>query len=260
MTARSRTNCANVCSHVACSFPAAAGVPIRTLQEWLGHADIKTTQIYAHYAPSAHEVAFVNSVFTGGSSAPGSCGPAATRSAAVWSDDDVLVGTSVSQLRRRRGVYVAGRALAAHGARITFEDGRDVAVEAVVWDTGFRSGYEWIDVPVIDSNRAPSPSRRRHRLTRAVLPRPALIGWVHHDARCLVARITSPAVIGSVAVPALPASNEKQNPASRTTRMPSTSRPPMTRDLSTRQREAGREAATGKAHAYEASVGGQGAH
>jgi len=49
---------------------AAAGVAIRTLQEWLGHAGIKTTQIYAHYAPSAHEVAFVNSVF-GPNGAPG---------------------------------------------------------------------------------------------------------------------------------------------------------------------------------------------
>lgn len=42
---------------------AAAGVPVRTIQEWLGHADIKTTQIYAHYAPSQHEIAMVNAVF-----------------------------------------------------------------------------------------------------------------------------------------------------------------------------------------------------
>jgi integrase len=34
---------------------AAAGVPMRTLQEWMGHRDIATTQRYADYAPSQHE-------------------------------------------------------------------------------------------------------------------------------------------------------------------------------------------------------------
>ena len=33
------------------------------IQEFLGHADAKTTQIYAHYAPSEHEVAMVNKAF-----------------------------------------------------------------------------------------------------------------------------------------------------------------------------------------------------
>jgi integrase len=42
---------------------AAAGVPMRTLQEWMGHRDIATTQIYADYAPSAHEAAFVEAAF-----------------------------------------------------------------------------------------------------------------------------------------------------------------------------------------------------
>ena len=30
---------------------AAVGVPMRTLQEWLGHADFATTLIYADYSP-----------------------------------------------------------------------------------------------------------------------------------------------------------------------------------------------------------------
>jgi integrase len=42
---------------------AAANVPMRTLQEWMGHRDIKTTQIYADYAPAANEVELVNSAF-----------------------------------------------------------------------------------------------------------------------------------------------------------------------------------------------------
>ena len=42
---------------------AAAGVSMRMLQEWLGHRDIQTTQIYADYAPSENEVAQVNAAF-----------------------------------------------------------------------------------------------------------------------------------------------------------------------------------------------------
>ena len=42
---------------------AAAGVPMRTLQEWMGHRDIETTQRYADYAPSPHEAALVAAAF-----------------------------------------------------------------------------------------------------------------------------------------------------------------------------------------------------
>jgi hypothetical protein len=30
---------------------AAAGAPLRSIQEWMGHRDYKTTEIYADYAP-----------------------------------------------------------------------------------------------------------------------------------------------------------------------------------------------------------------
>jgi integrase len=42
---------------------AAAGVPLRTLQEWMGHGDIQTTMRYADYSPSAHEAAMVDAAF-----------------------------------------------------------------------------------------------------------------------------------------------------------------------------------------------------
>ncbi len=49
--------------HTFATRLAASGTPIRTIQEFLGHADSKTTQIYAHYAPSEHEVQLVNDAF-----------------------------------------------------------------------------------------------------------------------------------------------------------------------------------------------------
>jgi hypothetical protein len=42
---------------------AAAGVPMRTLQEWMGHRDMQTTLIYADYVPNAGEVAMVDRAF-----------------------------------------------------------------------------------------------------------------------------------------------------------------------------------------------------
>jgi integrase len=42
---------------------AASGVPLRTLQHWMGHADSKTTQIYAHYQPSDAEADTVDAAF-----------------------------------------------------------------------------------------------------------------------------------------------------------------------------------------------------
>jgi integrase len=44
---------------------AAAGVPLRTIQEWMGHEDAKTTAIYSHYQPATHEAALVDRAFSG---------------------------------------------------------------------------------------------------------------------------------------------------------------------------------------------------
>lgn len=49
--------------HTFATRLAASGEPMRTIQEFLGHADSKTTQIYAHYAPSEREVEMVNKAF-----------------------------------------------------------------------------------------------------------------------------------------------------------------------------------------------------
>lgn len=38
--------------HTFASHLLQANVDIRTIQEWLGHSDLKTTMIYAHTVPS----------------------------------------------------------------------------------------------------------------------------------------------------------------------------------------------------------------
>ena len=42
---------------------AAEGVPMRVLQEMMGHRDFKTTLIYADYSPSEHEAEWVEQAF-----------------------------------------------------------------------------------------------------------------------------------------------------------------------------------------------------
>jgi integrase len=64
--------------HTFATRLAASGQPLRTIQEFLGHADSKTTQIYAHYAPSEHELQMVNDAF-----APTSSGAATAASSDV---------------------------------------------------------------------------------------------------------------------------------------------------------------------------------
>jgi integrase len=43
---------------------AAAGVPMRALQQWMGHHDIETTQRYADYAPRARDAELVAAAFS----------------------------------------------------------------------------------------------------------------------------------------------------------------------------------------------------
>jgi integrase len=49
--------------HTFATRLAASGQPLRAIQEFLGHSELKTTQIYAHYAPSEREVQMVNEAF-----------------------------------------------------------------------------------------------------------------------------------------------------------------------------------------------------
>jgi putative flavoprotein involved in K+ transport len=113
---------------------------------------------------------------------------------------DTLIGSSPRELTRRYGVEMKARATAATGRRVRFEDGSELEVDAVIWATGYRPDFSWIDLPILGSN-----GRLRHR--RGVTDVPgllflgltwqwtrgsALIGWVKDDAAFLSERIAAP--------------------------------------------------------------------
>jgi putative flavoprotein involved in K+ transport len=100
-------------------------------------------------------------------------------------------------LKRSFGVEVKPRVVDAAGRNVRFADGSDVEADAVIWATGYRPDYSWIDLPVFDPN-----GRVRHR--RGVTDVPglyflgltwqhtrgsALLGWVKDDAEFIAEQI-----------------------------------------------------------------------
>jgi putative flavoprotein involved in K+ transport len=111
---------------------------------------------------------------------------------------DTLIGSSPRELRRH-GVELRPRAVDAAGRTVRFEDGSEVDVDAVIWATGYRPDYSWIELPLLDDT-----GRLRHR--RGVTDVPglfflgltwqhtrgsALLGWVKDDAEYIAGRIAA---------------------------------------------------------------------
>ena len=111
---------------------------------------------------------------------------------------DLVIGSPMTQVRRA-GVRVAGRATDVDGAALTFSDGAKVEPSTIIWATGFRTDYSWIDVP-----QAVREGRIIHK--RGVTPTPglgfvglpwqhtrgsALLGFVQDDAEWVVVRLTT---------------------------------------------------------------------
>ena len=114
-------------------------------------------------------------------------------------DRDTLIGSSPRQITRRYGVELKPRATVVSGRTVRSEDGNDVEVDAVIWATGYRPDYSWIDLPIVDEN-----GHLRHRrgvtdvaglsflgLTWQWTRGSALIGWVKDDAAFLAERIAA---------------------------------------------------------------------
>src|SRR5205085_3488210 len=72
-------------------------------------------------------------------------------------DRDTLIGSSPRRLKRD-GVELKPRAIAASGRTVSFADGSELDVDAVIWATGYRPNHSWINLPIADPN-----GRLRHR-------------------------------------------------------------------------------------------------
>jgi putative flavoprotein involved in K+ transport len=72
---------------------------------------------------------------------------------------DPLIGSRLRQLARARGVTLAGRVVGASVDTVSFADGASMKPAAIIWATGFRPDYDWIDLPVFDE--AGRPVHRR---------------------------------------------------------------------------------------------------
>jgi putative flavoprotein involved in K+ transport len=109
---------------------------------------------------------------------------------------ETLIGSSPRRLKRR-GVELKPRVVDADGRRVRFADGSELEVDALIWATGYRPDYSWIDLPVFDPD-----GRVRHR--RGVTDVPglfflgltwqhtrgsALLGWVKDDAKFIADQI-----------------------------------------------------------------------
>ncbi len=63
--------------HTFGTVAAAAGRPLTSIQEWMGHAHISTTMIYSHYAPAGNEAALLGQAFSTASAPPEPAHPVA---------------------------------------------------------------------------------------------------------------------------------------------------------------------------------------
>ena len=112
---------------------------------------------------------------------------------------ETLIGSSPRELEKRYGVELKARVVDADGHTVRFEVGSELEVDGVIWATGYRPDYTWINLPVFDED-----GRLRHRrgvtevpglyflgLTWQSTRGSALIGWVKEDAEFIAERIAA---------------------------------------------------------------------
>jgi putative flavoprotein involved in K+ transport len=115
-------------------------------------------------------------------------------------DRETLIGSS-PRGARKQGIRLRPRATAAQGRSVSFADGSHLAVDSVVWATGYRLDHSFVQVPVFDEG-----AQVRHE--RGVTDVPglyflglpwqytrgsALLGWIKDDAQYIAQRIADTA-------------------------------------------------------------------
>ena len=115
----------------------------------------------------------------------------------ILSTSDALIGMTEADLERG-GVARAGRVTGVSDGIPVLADGSRVNVQSIIWSTGFRPDFSWIDAPVFEETGLPKHVRGvtslpglyflglrfQYRLNSS------LVGGVGSDARYVVAHIS----------------------------------------------------------------------
>lgn len=110
---------------------------------------------------------------------------------------ETLIGLSPRDVARTHGVHLMPRIVRAEGDALRAECGKLAKVSTVIWATGFKPSYAWLNAPVFDA-----AGRPRHERGVTAVPGlhflglpwqhtrgSALLGWVARDAEYLAGRI-----------------------------------------------------------------------
>jgi putative flavoprotein involved in K+ transport len=118
---------------------------------------------------------------------------------------ETLIGPRARTRARRHGLRLHRRTVDAAGSTVRFDDDSRLDVGSVIWATGFRSDYSWVDVPVFDERGrllhrrgvTASPGLYFLGLTWQYTRGSALLGFVKDDAKHIAREISAfPAASG----------------------------------------------------------------
>jgi putative flavoprotein involved in K+ transport len=135
--------------------------------------------------------------------------PVDSRLGQKLSGRDTLIG-STRRAVKRQGVQIKPRATDAAERTVSFTDGTELSVDAVIWATGFGLDHSWVDLPVFERQGevlhergvTATPGLYFLGLPWQHTRGSALLGWVKDDAEYIARQIASFQPNGSAETPA----------------------------------------------------------